>query len=296
MHDRRYANALGLLAILAAVPASAGWVRASWSPSPGVTALRSGCVAPGQYERSPVPIAGNVAGSVTVEGLPDSGRCYFALNAGPQDEWLYDFTALVGGPAAPGPVVNLAVTSAPSLPSPAFQSSDIGPVAAPGSFSEAAGTFTLRASGADIWGTSDQFRFAYRSLNGNGEIVARVASVTNTDPWTKAGVMIRESLTANSKYAFAMVTAGNGVDFQRRLTTGGAAGVSGTSDSVTRAPYWVRIVRTGDLFQGYVSANGTTWTLRGSATIPMATAYIGLALTSHSNSSLATATFTGVAP
>jgi len=75
-------------------------------------------VAPGQYERPIVPIAGATAGTATLEGLPDAGRCYFALNAGPQDEWLFDFTALSGGRALPGQVRNLNVTWEPTPPQP----------------------------------------------------------------------------------------------------------------------------------------------------------------------------------
>ena len=43
------------------------------------------------------------------------------------------------------------------------------------------GSFTMSASGADIWGTADQFRFAYKSLNGDGSITARVESIANTN-------------------------------------------------------------------------------------------------------------------
>lgn len=110
---------LALIAVLAlAHPAAAGWVSASWTPTPGVTALRSGCVAQGQYERAPVAINGAVAGSVTIASLPDAGRCYFALNAGPQDEWFFDFSLLSGGPALPGMVRNVAITWAPTPPAP----------------------------------------------------------------------------------------------------------------------------------------------------------------------------------
>ncbi len=50
-------------------------------------------------------------------------------------------------------------------------------------------------------------------LSGDGEITARVDSLTPTDPWTKAGVMIRETLNANSRFAYTLVSAGNGVSF-----------------------------------------------------------------------------------
>ncbi|UCF17859.1 MAG: LamG domain-containing protein, partial [Phycisphaerales bacterium] len=81
-----------------------------------------------------------------------------------------------------------------------------------GSFVEGpVGTFTMTGSGADIWGTSDEFHFAYKTLTGPGTIVARVNSIQNTHNWAKAGVMIRETLDADSKYSFALVSAASGV-------------------------------------------------------------------------------------
>ena len=48
-------------------------------------------------------------------------------------------------------------------------------------------TWTVTASGADIWGTSDKFRYTYRDASGDMTIVARVTSVQNTNEWAKAG-------------------------------------------------------------------------------------------------------------
>jgi len=111
----RASHAVALAAALVALPAAAGWVTITDDGlTAGATAIRSGCVAPGQYERPPTPLARRVV----IDGLPDSGRCYFHLNAGPQDEWIVDFTTLVGGRALPGPVRNLAITWAPTPPLP----------------------------------------------------------------------------------------------------------------------------------------------------------------------------------
>ena len=90
------------------------------------------------------------------------------------------------------------------------------------------GTYTMSSSGTDIWNNGDQFRFAYKSLTGDGSIVARVDSVANTNVWAKAGVMIRQSIDAGSTHAFMPITAGgsgagNGASFQRRLTAAGAS-------------------------------------------------------------------------
>jgi len=163
-----------------------------------------------------------------------------------------------------------------------------------GSASHANGTFTLRGSGADIWGAADAFHFAYQPLTGDGSIVARVASLTNTNSWAKAGVMIRESLDANARHALVAVTPGNGVAFQRRASTGGSS--AHTAGARVAAPYWVKLTRAGNTFTAHQSVDGKAWTQIGSAvTLNMpASVYVGLALTSHHNGALNTATFNNV--
>jgi regulation of enolase protein 1 (concanavalin A-like superfamily) len=142
----------------------------------------------------------------------------------------------------------------------------------------------MTGSGADIWGSSDQFQYAYQPLTANVTIVARVASVQNTHPWAKAGVMIRETLGAGSKNALMALTPGNGLDFQRRMATGG--GSSRTTTSGT-APKWVKLVRAGNVFTGYQSPDGATWSQVGTVNIPMSpNVYVGLAVTSHNNGAL----------
>ncbi|MGP8114774.1 MAG: hypothetical protein ACLQFT_20695, partial [Steroidobacteraceae bacterium] len=55
------------------------------------------------------------------------------------------------------------------------------------------------------------------------------------------------------------------------------------------------MVRAGNVFTAYYSANGTTWTSMGSETMTMATqAYVGLAVSSHDNGTLSTAVFDNI--
>jgi hypothetical protein len=141
--------------------------------------------------------------------------------------------------------------------------------------------FLMSAAGTDIWGTGDQFRFAYKQLSGNGSITLRVDSIDNTDVWAKAGPMIRESLETGAKNVYFAVTPGSGVSFQWRATASGASANSQTTGLV--APYWVRITRTGNNFKAERSADGKTWTQQGTdAGILMTNnVYIGIAVTSH---------------
>jgi hypothetical protein len=193
---------------------------------------------------------------------------------------------------SPSAVV-LAATPAGNPLSPPWSSQDIGALGGSGAAGFDGTTFTGIGSGADISGTSDAFRFIYQPLSGNGAIIARVVTQENTSAWAKAGVMIRETLNANSKHAMVVVTPGNGVALQYRTTTGGSSGNVNTGGPV--APYWVQLVRSGNTFSGYLSPDGVSWTLVGSVTVSMGTdVYIGLAVTAHNNSLLDTATFDNV--
>jgi len=166
----------------------------------------------------------------------------------------------------------------------------------------ASGKIVMGAAGTDIWNAADQFRFAYKPLSGDGSIVALVESVSRAVDWTKAGVMIRETLEAGSKFAAVYATPDYGCRYQARLTADVAAvsdsGVVTTEQTALRAPYWVKVERVGNTFNGYYSTDGQNWTAMAwnPQTISMgANVYIGLAITSHSAGVLASAEFSGVA-
>ncbi|MFC1794449.1 hypothetical protein ACFL3Q_12775, partial [Planctomycetota bacterium] len=151
-----------------------------------------------------------------------------------------------------------------------------------GSFAEEpAGTYTIAGSGIDIWDNSDQFHFAFKEVTGTAKIIAKVESLENTQEFAKAGVMIRDSLDADSANIAVFITPENGVRFQFRNTA------DGTTDrqfveGIT-APQWVRLERTsGGLVRAYYSVDGTTWERFNLIQVTMSSPmYIGLAVTSH---------------
>ena len=134
-----------------------------------------------------------------------------------------------------------------SVPPP-WQTQDIGAVGVAGSSLYSNGVFTVSGAGGDIQGTADAFRFDYMTVTGDCTIIARVASVQNIDAWSKAGVMIRAEPGANAANAFIAVTPGNGVTWQSRSTTGG--GTSWNQTGGLSAPYWVKLVRSGNTIYG----------------------------------------------
>jgi hypothetical protein len=130
-------------------------------------------------------------------------------------------------------------------------------------------------------------------MTGDGQITARITSLTNPDAWTKAGLMIRGSLAPSSRHAMLVMSGANGVAFQYRPSDG--VNMVNQAGSATVPPRWLRLVRQGNQLTGYESANGNTWTQVAQVSIPMSpTVFIGFAITSHSTYMLATASFDSV--
>ena len=174
-----------------------------------------------------------------------------------------------------------------SLGSPEWQSADIGDVAAAGgSFidEESGPEFAVTGSGADVWGTADEFHFLSREAVGNFDFSARMAFVDDVHKWTKAGLMMRDGLSAHARHAFIIQTRRSepGVAFQRRPVTGG--GSVHTAGPATSPPGFLRLVREGDVISAYhKAAPADSWTLIGTQTFPSlpASVRIGFAVSSH---------------
>ncbi|MGH9410782.1 MAG: SBBP repeat-containing protein, partial [Vicinamibacterales bacterium] len=133
--------------------------------------------------------------SVTWDGLPSG---------------TYTFTAVAtdnqGASTTSAPItVVVSGTTSRGLPS-GWVDVDVGDPGAPGGATYSDGDFSVSGAGADVWGTSDAFNYAYMPLSGDGTIVAHVTTVSSEANWVKAGVMIRGSLSASSAQAFMLVS------------------------------------------------------------------------------------------
>jgi regulation of enolase protein 1 (concanavalin A-like superfamily) len=163
------------------------------------------------------------------------------------------------------------------------------------------GAFTVGASGHDIWDAADDFRFVYKRLSGDGSVTVKVESLVNTNVWAKAGVMIRQSLDADSAMAYMIQSVTNGVSFGWRQTPAGTPG-SQTQTGIV-APQWVKLTRTGNAFTAQYSADGKAWTDIKNATgqvvstniMMTGSIYIGLCTTSHDAAATTTAQYSGTA-
>jgi hypothetical protein len=177
-----------------------------------------------------------------------------------------------------------------------WSSVDIGTVSAVGSSRDLGDNkFSVDGSGADIFGTSDEFRYMYRAWTNDMQITAKVDYLENeNDIAAKAGIMIRETLTGGSKHASLVMSAGNGVRFIRRSSTGGST--ANVGDTGLSAPYWLRLKRAGNVFSAYRSADGYTWSqVSTNMTVSMNGALqVGLAVTSHDDGRLILSKFSNV--
>jgi chitodextrinase len=187
----------------------------------------------------------------------------------------------------------------------AWSNQDIGPVGVTGSWSQSNGTYTVNGSGADIGlnasyvacgtGMHDEFQFVYQTVTGDATITARAASIQNVNGWSKDMLMMRDGLADNSSLAAMAVSAdaANGYYWFDRTSAGGS--LANAHSSSGASPIWLRITRRGNVFTGYYSTNGTTWTQLSTTTITMSsTLEVGLGVTSRVNSTLATGTFDNV--
>jgi len=150
------------------------------------------------------------------------------------------------------------------------------------------GQFVLTSTGYSP--NPDIQHSAWRNLCGNVSITARVAGIGNPG-W--AGIEIRESAApgsrkvalktqlANITYRVTRTLANGPVQFQQFPTP--------------LNPGWIRITRSGNTFQFFVSTNGSTWQLVGFANIALSSCVqVGLFAESINALNTTTATFDNV--
>jgi len=135
------------------------------------------------------------------------------------------------------------------------------------------------ATGPDGEAVTDSFYFVHQPLAGNGSLTASISSLHGTgplaylpggvpkhhlpglpqpatQPWAKAGILIKAGTRPGSPYAAIMLTAGHGVRMQYDFTHDIAGPPAVPS---TTAPRWLRLARSGDTVTGYFSADGRHW-------------------------------------
>jgi regulation of enolase protein 1 (concanavalin A-like superfamily) len=244
------------------------------------TAIAECTAIPSQYRsclwRNPSPLT--TRGMIRVRAIDGAGRQGFGTSE------LFSIVTDASGPGG--------------LPA-EWTSNDVGAVAAAGSATFSGGTYTVKGSGADIWGTADEFHYLWQQAYRDFSITARVVSLQNVNQWTKAGLMIRSSGWAGSAgyphaSVFATPTTVKGLAFQRRTMQDGTS--TSTAGPAVSAPVWLKLTKQGDQIVSYYRKNVTDpWTEIGRATLSIGDYVVaGLAVSSHVDGQVATAVFDNV--
>lgn len=195
-------------------------------------------------------------------------------------------------------VLILTTSSRVASADPLWSSADVGAVGTPGSWQfnvNFLDTFAVDGGGADIWGTADAFRFAFRPVIDDVRIVARVVSQSSTQPFAKAGVMLRASVDPSSPTAILDVKPDGGLEFMVRPISGQDMIFVAGGPAVVPAP-WLKLERSADQLMAFQSADGRNWVAIGSfdaGSLPR-DLFAGLAVTSHDPAVLNQAAFDGV--
>lgn len=175
-----------------------------------------------------------------------------------------------------------------------FTSQDVGGPPLAGGMTAADGGVDVRGSG-DLGGTADKFQFAWTPQAGDFDCQARLAAFTLTDPFAKAGLMVRETLNPGSRFAAALATPGTvGCLLSARTAENVAATRTGYFPS-NYPEMWLRLRRVGNAITAFAGYDGETWSELGSTTVTLSNAvYFGLAVAGRSTGTLATVSFRGI--
>jgi hypothetical protein len=177
-----------------------------------------------------------------------------------------------------------------------WTSTDVGSVGIAGSATQAAdGSWTVQGSGADIWGTADSFQFVHQTSRDFGSAQATVVDLQNTNPFAKAGLMVRSSLAPDAATAILDFRPDFSLEFMVRATDGAQMTFIGTID---QPGAYLRLTWGNGHVRAWTSKDrGANWFFIGDAALTLPTATeAGLAVTSHDQSQLATAHFQNVSP
>jgi regulation of enolase protein 1 (concanavalin A-like superfamily) len=178
-----------------------------------------------------------------------------------------------------------------------FNAQGIGGGSQAGTVVAFSGGANVAGGGSKIGDNTDQFQFAWQSVAGNFDFRVRVEGLDFTDLFAKAGLMARETLAADGRFAAAFATPTlAGCFFECRTNTGWLTASSG-SFPASYPSMWLRLQRMGNVFTGFASQDSANWTTLGSVSMALSNRlYLGFALTSHNTNQLAAAQFRQFSP
>ncbi|MBV9524326.1 MAG: hypothetical protein JOZ46_00770, partial [Candidatus Dormibacteraeota bacterium] len=260
-----------------------------WTDSTGVTYYQSLTSTDGKAWTA---VPGSLMSLPALNGALLAGIATDSWNQGTAATWSIDTVAVNAG-------TELVPQGACASP---WACEDVGGATPAGGQTLAAGVWTVQAGGTDIWSTADSFHYIAQPLSTDGSISARVVSQSASDPWAKAGVMLRaigNNPDAGAPYYGIFTTPTNGIAVQWRATEGGSTGqimVAGAPPAYLQVSRWTDTSGASPItyFTAYTSSNGTTWTAVPGSTMSLnitGTMLAGLAASSHNGAALGTIKF-----
>lgn len=150
----------------------------------------------------------------------------------------------------------------------------------------------MYAAGSDVYGTEDQFRFIYQKLSGDFTLSVTMDSLTFSNTYAKAGIMIRQDLDKDSRFACIDIFPDGQVEMGARPVKGKEVWTK-----VVMGPelpgVQLKLIRKGNKIERYFACGGSDWDTLDTVefeNLPKEI-YAGLFSTSHDNTTLATSTF-----
>jgi len=159
------------------------------------------------------------------------------------------------------------------------------------SYAQATGTYTMSGAGVINTGSPYAFNFKYTALTGDFTFTARLVSQGGNADSARAGVVAADAITGSPVYAWTARYSSTG-EIRAAINANNKSALSGFTASTP--PVWVRVQRRGNALYSAASADGITWTEKTNVSVTAASLYVGLALSSGSNSAVVTADFDNV--
>jgi WD40 repeat protein len=141
------------------------------------------------------------------------------------------------------------------------QSTDVGNPKLKGSavYNNETGVYNLTGAGTNIWAERDEFHFLSKKIKGNFILQARVKFIgKGVNAHRKVGIMVRDTLTAESAHVNAVVHGGDGLTSLQFRKTAGA--VTEEVKSNDNAPNIIQLERKGDTFILSTAVEGKPFT------------------------------------
>ncbi len=286
------------------------WVRQTEQPIIGAPAYVNGMIAYGEGNTFEVV---NAANGQLLYSYQLPAAVYGAVSVAQSQFYVGDLNDDVyafglGTPTTPPADPTCPATLNPSLSTAGpVTCQDIGGAGVPGSESTSNGTLTVTASGGQIAGTADQFRFLSAPVTGDSQSSVEVVAQSFQKLEPQAGVMVRQTAAANSpeygafEYPNDLYEHANDplsqVVFWYRSAFGGPT-IELTRDYPAVLPQYIEIQRVGNLFSTGLSTDGVHYTLIPGTTADIdmpATTLQGIAMASGGTNTTGTASFTNLA-